>query len=294
MAVEMHVPALGESVLEATVGRWLKSEGDAVGVGDPLVELETEKVAVEVTSEAAGVLEKILRREGETVRVGDVLARLAEGAPAAAAAESRREAAVPAGAATARAVAAGAATSYGGPEAPIAPPKASPTERPPVQPSAGDHAPSAPSARRLADERGINLAQVAGSGPDGRITRQDVVEQAPVIGSRSTGDGAPSAVAEPARLPPAAPPAPPTPTPSSRSEERVRMSRRRLTIARRLVEAQHTAAMLTTFNEADMSAVMALRQQSRAIPSREARRRPRLHVVLHQGRRRRAEELSRP
>jgi 2-oxoglutarate dehydrogenase E2 component (dihydrolipoamide succinyltransferase) len=260
MAVEVHVPTLGESVLEATVGRWLKKEGEPVSVGDPLVELETEKVAVEVAAEAAGTLERITKREGETVHVGDVIAVLRDGTGAGAAVPTAAAAApseAPSASPPPEAPASPAATDGDAPAATTAtaPPVAPPTDREPP--------PTSPSARRMAAEEGVDLAQVSGSGHRGRITREDVAAQA----------GAARAVAPvPAPSPPrsAAPSPPPSvapsPTPAglgARSEERVRLSRRRLTIARRLVEAQQTAAILTTFNEADMTAVMAVRQKRR-------------------------------
>jgi 2-oxoglutarate dehydrogenase E2 component (dihydrolipoamide succinyltransferase) len=269
MAVEVQVPALGESVLEATVGRWLKKEGDAVAVGDPLVELETEKVAVEVAAEAPGVLERIERREGETVHVGDVLAVLANGDRAAAPPVAR--VAARAGTDTppssrAAAPPAPSAPTDGGNEPGTAPPKIAPTDRSSAPPAApGERAPTAPSARRLAAEQGVDLARVAGTGPGGQITRQDVIKQAPRLQTAPTaGQPAGEEVAEarPSAVPPLAVPSV-APTGSARPEERVRLSRRRLTIARRLVEAQQTAAILTTFNEVDMTAVMALRQRRR-------------------------------
>jgi 2-oxoglutarate dehydrogenase E2 component (dihydrolipoamide succinyltransferase) len=253
MAVEVQVPALGESVLEATVGRWLKGEGDRVSVGDPLVELETEKVAVEVAAEAGGVLERILHGEGDTVHVGEVLATLGDGAAAAsppASAEAREE------------------EEEETPEAmtaAVAPPVEAPASRvSQAPPTAGERVPTAPSARRLADERGVDLAQVSGTGPGGRITREDVARQS------SEGTSAPPPASAPPLIPPptptAAPPRAPAASPATapaRREERVRLSRRRLTIARRLVEAQQTAAILTTFNEVDMSAIMELRKRRR-------------------------------
>src|SRR5689334_16232134 len=164
MAVEVHVPALGESVLEATVGRWLKKEGDAVAVGDPLVELETEKVAVEVAAEAPGVIERIDRREGETVHVGDVLAVLANGDRAGASTVTTAAPRPSAGTAPVTPTASlMSSPSDGGAEPGTAPPKIAPTERgsaPTVE--ASERAPSAPSARRLAAEQGIDLAQVRG------------------------------------------------------------------------------------------------------------------------------------
>jgi 2-oxoglutarate dehydrogenase E2 component (dihydrolipoamide succinyltransferase) len=211
MPVEIRVPPLGESIYEATVGRWLKAAGEPVSRGEPLVELETDKVNVEVAAEADGVLASIAQPPGSVVGIGDLLGSIAEG--------------------TAAPVAA--------------------TEH--VTPAAGQGAPATPLARRLAEERQIDLTGVQGSGARGRITREDV--------ERLTADGQPAAPAAAPAPPPALPPVPAAGP--DRREERVRLSRRRQTIARRLVEAQRTAAMLTTFNEVDMSAVMAIRARRR-------------------------------
>jgi 2-oxoglutarate dehydrogenase E2 component (dihydrolipoamide succinyltransferase) len=214
MPWEIRVPLLGESVVEATVGRWLKQEGDPVAVGEPLVELETEKVNTEVPADEAGILERILRHEGETVRPGDVLGIITEKKverPAAREGEPGEE----------------------------------------VTPAA--EARVTPVARRLATELGIDLAQVKGTGPGGRVTKEDVERQAELRKRPLEAE-----VAEKVEAPQVGSSGiagPRTPRP----ETRQRLSRRRLTIARRLVEAQHTAAMLTTFNEADMSAVLELR-----------------------------------
>jgi 2-oxoglutarate dehydrogenase E2 component (dihydrolipoamide succinyltransferase) len=249
MPIEVRVPPLGESVVEATVGRWLKSEGEAVAAGDSLVELETEKVNLEVPAEQSGVVEQIAHHEGDTVRVGDLLGTLAEGAPASRAASPAPEA-----------------------------PRPTPDTRHPTP----DSPPAAPAARRLAEEQGVNLADVQGRGRGGRITVEDVRDHL----EAGTGDGetgrrgngempVASSPPGPSTLPPPVSPSPPlrSAVPVSESpatapartgrEERVRLSRRRLTIARRLVEAQHTAAILTTFNEVDMSAVMDVRRRRR-------------------------------
>ncbi len=251
MPSNVVVPQLGESVVEARVARWLKKVGDRVGAGEPLVELETDKIDLEVGAEQAGVLARIDRQEGEDVKVGDLLAVVepsGNGAGTQPAAPEAPAAASP---------------------APAAPPPAAPA------PTAGG-APAADAAdvratataRRMAEEHAIDLARVPGSGEGGRITKDDVQQY---LGAR-TGGGAPAPAAQapvsarppapPAPRPQEAPAAPTIPArraPGERTEERIRMSKRRATIAKRLVEAQHTAAMLTTFNEADMSAVMALR-----------------------------------
>lgn len=256
MSVEIRVPTLGESIVEATVGKWMKNEGESVAVGDPLVELETDKVNMEVAATGAGVLQSIVKREGETVGIGEVLAVVGDGAnavaPTPAAAPAPVAQAVPA------------------PSAPALVPTA-PAEE---EADGGDVGRATPLARRIAAEHGIDINQVRGTGPGGRVTKDDVnalVERANGASSASTPIApAPVQAAAPPTPPPAAParPAAPAPIPvvstaDGRPEERVRMSRRRQTIARRLVEAQQTAAMLTTFNEIDMSAIMELRKRRR-------------------------------
>ena len=232
MATEIKVPQLGESVVESTVGEWLKQEGDAVAIGDALVELETDKVDVEVGAETAGVLVSIQRQAGDDVAVGDVLGVIDENG----AAEAR----------PAREAAPAAATS------------APPAEEPAAAPAAAEEKERVtPVARRLAEEQGVDVSQISGSGAAGRVTRQDVetyLQQQPAR---------PEPLAE-RKQPAARPTAASTPTfaaDGAQREERVRMSRRRRTIAQRLVEVQQTAAMLTTFNEIDMSAVMSMRKR---------------------------------
>jgi 2-oxoglutarate dehydrogenase E2 component (dihydrolipoamide succinyltransferase) len=209
MATNIVVPELGESVVEARVARWLKKEGDAVAAGDALVELETEKIDLEVSADRAGVLGRIQHGEGADVKVGEVLAVLE-------ASDGKPVAAKPAGAAKADA------------DAPVAKVAASP---------AADVR-ATPTARNVAREEGVKLESVAASGTAGRVMKKDVLNARPSA--------------------PSPPSAPGTPSPARR-EERVRLSKRRATIARRLVEAQRTAAMLTTFNEVDMTALMSLR-----------------------------------
>jgi 2-oxoglutarate dehydrogenase E2 component (dihydrolipoamide succinyltransferase) len=220
------VPQLGESVVEARVARWLKKEGDRVEVGEPVVELETEKIDLEVGAEHGGVLASIKRQEGEDVKVGELLAVVDENGAAAPAPNAEAAKAAPA------------------PE-----PVAAAAPVPPTTAAVGAEDPKAtPTARRMAKDHDVNISALQGSGAAGRVMKQDVQKAI-----------APAAAAKPAPAP-----APPAPRPQARptgdrTEERVRMSKRRQTIARRLVEAQRTAAMLTTFNEIDMSAVMALR-----------------------------------
>jgi 2-oxoglutarate dehydrogenase E2 component (dihydrolipoamide succinyltransferase) len=235
MPVEVRVPALGESVVEATVGAWLKQPGEAVAAGEALVQLETEKVNVDVSAERAGVLGEVQHAEGDTVHPGDVLAILQE--PSAAPAVSQP-------------------ASHAAPTASHAEPAAAP-ER--AAASEADRPHASPIARRMAEEHGLDLAQVVGSGTGGRVTREDVERHL------SRADGSPAAAqpaATAASSQPTAPPAPAAPA-AARREERVRLSRRRLTIAQRLLEAQRTAAMLTTFNEVDMTAIMAIRARGR-------------------------------
>jgi 2-oxoglutarate dehydrogenase E2 component (dihydrolipoamide succinyltransferase) len=217
MSTDIRVPTLGESVTEATIGRWFKKAGDAVAVDEPLVELETDKVTVEVPSPAAGVLGEIKAKNGDTVAVGAVLGSINEGAGGAKAAPKAAE---PAKAA-----------------APAAAPKAAAP-----QPLKVSNDQQAPSVRRLSAESGVNPASVAGSGRDGRVTKGDMLA---VI---AAGPGS-SPVAARA----------PSPAGDQPREERVRMTKLRQTIARRLKDAQNTAAMLTTFNDVDMSAVMEMR-----------------------------------
>jgi 2-oxoglutarate dehydrogenase E2 component (dihydrolipoamide succinyltransferase) len=218
MPANIVVPEVGESIVDARVAKWLRKEGDAVSAGDPLVELETDKIDVEVSAPQAGVLSRIDRKDGEDVKVGEVLGVIDEST---------------------------AAASVPPPGSPSPPPSAERSLR------------ATPTAKKAAEQHDVDLARIKGSGDAGRVMRRDV-EQAAAAGA-GNGKGAQAPSAEPKK-----------PRPSSqaetrrnaeRGEERVRMSKRRATIAKRLVEAQSTAAMLTTFNEVDMSAVMALRER---------------------------------
>ncbi len=248
MSVEIKVPTLGESIVEATVGKWMKQEGDTVAAGEPLVELETDKVNMEVAAPGAGVLQSITKHEGDTVGIGEVLA-VVGGANGA-------EAAAPAGQPAAETPASEA-------PATVAPAEATQASVAPAEAAEEgnnvDSGRSTPLARRIAAEHDLDIQQIKGTGPGGRITRDDVTNYI----RRDTPS--PAAVATPSPAVPAAPAASPpaAPTASGRPEERVRMSRRRQTIARRLVEAQQTAAMLTTFNEIDMTAIMEVRKRRR-------------------------------
>jgi 2-oxoglutarate dehydrogenase E2 component (dihydrolipoamide succinyltransferase) len=228
---EIRVPTLGESVTEATIGKWFKKPGDAVAVDEPLVELETDKVTIEVPAPAAGVLGAVAAKDGDTVAVGAVLGRIEEGA----------------GAPTSRAQPAKAAAA----NAPAPPPPATPPAPTAAPPS---DAPPAPSVRRLSAESGIDAATVAGTGKDGRVTKGDMLAAIERAAAQPTPVAATAATVQ-VRAP--------TPPDDAAREERVRMTRLRQTIARRLKDAQNTAAMLTTFNEVDMSHVMTLRTQYR-------------------------------
>jgi len=211
------VPQLGESVVEARVARWLKKAGDAVIAGEPIVELETEKIDLEVGAEHAGVLVEVRRGEGEDVKVGQLLGVIDTSA------------------------------------VPAAPASASPSSPAPSPEAAGARDRATPTARRVAEEHALDLAQVPGTGEAGRVVKRDVEH----FLARAGGAAPAVPTAQPdVSATPLAPGAV-----GGRREERVRMSKRRATIARNLVDAQHAAAMLTTFNEVDMSAVMALRER---------------------------------
>ncbi len=265
MPTNIVVPELGESVIEATISRWLKQPGERVAAGEPLVELETEKVNLEVAAERAGVLGRIDHPDGTDVRVGDVLGVIDEAAEGQAAPAATSPAPEPTAAAQPTAIMPDpkAQAQDQTPEpaanaAPSASPEATPAEPAPA------NAEVTPVARRMAEQEGVDLAQLAAQAQGRRVTKQDVQAY---LGRQQPG--APAGGAAPATRSPvtaADKPAPSAPASAPaanghRREERVRMSRRRRTIARRLVDAQHTAAMLTTFNEIDMGAVMEIRQR---------------------------------
>ena len=215
---DIRVPTLGESVTEATVGKWFKQPGDAVAVDEPLVELETDKVTLEVPAPAAGVLSDIAVKDGDTVAVGALLGQIKEGAGAA--------------------------------------PKAAPalkavetTKAAPASPTKPTEMPMPPSVRKMAAESGVDPSKVSGTGMHGQVTKGDMlsaIERAAAV---------PTPVSAPVQM------RAPSPADDAAREERVHMTRLRQTIARRLKDAQNTAAMLTTFNEVDMSAVMHMRNQ---------------------------------
>jgi 2-oxoglutarate dehydrogenase E2 component (dihydrolipoamide succinyltransferase) len=224
---EIRVPTLGESVTEATIGRWFKKAGDAVAVDEPLVELETDKVTIEVPAPSAGVLGEISAKDGDTVAVGALLGQINDGA---------------AGAAAKLAQAPAKPTAQAAP-----PPAAAPAAKAP--PAAG---PLAPSVRRISAETGIDASTVPGSGKDGRVTKGDMLAAIEKAASAPTPVNLPAAAVQ-VRAP--------SPADDAAREERVKMTRLRQTIARRLKEVQNTAAMLTTFNEVDMTHIMAMRAQ---------------------------------
>jgi 2-oxoglutarate dehydrogenase E2 component (dihydrolipoamide succinyltransferase) len=227
MAIEIRVPTLGESITEATVGKWFKKTGEAVRADEPLVELETDKVTLEVNAPGPGVLSEIAAETGQTVSIGALLGQLSGvGASAAPAAQA---------------------------EAPKNAPSGAPTAA----------MPPSPSAAKLAGEQKIDVTSVAGTGKRGQVLKGDVLA---AVASAAAAPAAPAPAPATAAVVPFAPPTPaPAPTPrattpdDSAREERVRMTKLRQTIARRLKDAQNTAAMLTTFNEVDMTEVMGMR-----------------------------------
>ena len=234
MTAEITVPALGESITEATVGRWLKSVGDAVDVDEPVVELETDKVTVEVNAPLAGTLGEILVGEGANVEIGAVLGVIAGGGAAAAKEKRRRP----------------AASGLGATAVPAARPPAPEAARPAASRS---EAPLSSAIRKLVEENRLDPVAIPATGKGGRLTKGDVLSFLERSGARIQA------------VPPEPEPAlePPPPEPAARREERVRMTRLRKRIAERLKEAQNTAVMLTTFNEVDMSKVMAVRARCR-------------------------------
>ncbi len=258
MTFEVRVPTLGESIVEATVSKWLKREGEYVAAGEPLLEIETDKVNLEVAAEASGIIQSIAAGEGTTVAINDLLAVITPS-------ETR------------------APDISASPPQPVAPPQPEPTQ----SPNGGD-ALATPVAQRVAAEYEIDIQAISGSGPGGRVTKEDVLKhvqqpptpvappQLPMPAVTPPTPPVTPVVLPPGPSQPTAPPASPTlsATPAlppilkttadaSRREERLRMTRRRQTIARRLVEAQQTAAMLTTFNEIDMSAVAEIRRRKK-------------------------------
>jgi 2-oxoglutarate dehydrogenase E2 component (dihydrolipoamide succinyltransferase) len=238
--ISIKVPPLGESIVEATVARWLKKEGDAVAAGDTLVELETDKVTVEVPALKAGVLARQVKHDGDVVAVDDVLGEIDESASGTPQAPART---APAAEST-------------------TPQRAASSAAP--SPAAASEVRASPAAKRVAAESGVDLAAIAGTGRGGVVSKPDVIEQAGGAPGGARGDGN---AAPPARrteeAPPRAPAVPPKPpaVPGGTRETREKMSTRRKRIAEHLLEAQHATAHLTTFNEIDMSAVSTLRER---------------------------------
>jgi 2-oxoglutarate dehydrogenase E2 component (dihydrolipoamide succinyltransferase) len=216
MATEIRVPTLGESVTEATIGRWFKKTGDAVKRDEPILELETDKVTLEVNAPAAGVLAEITAQDGETVSAGALLGQIGDGA-------STKAETVPAPAAV--------------PKMPL--------------PAASPSMPPSPAAAKIAADNGLDAAAIKGSGIRGQVLKGDVLETIAPPQAKITVPAVQTREPTPVRAP--------APASDAEREERVRMTRLRQTIARRLKDAQNTAAMLTTFNEVDMTEVMALR-----------------------------------
>ena len=229
MPANIVVPEVGESIVDARIAKWLRSEGDVVAAGDPLVELETDKIDLEVGAPQAGVLSRIDRRDGDDVKVGEVLGVIEDAAK-------------------------GAAAPVASAEAPAAAPAKDKAE-------AGRQR-ATPAARKAAERNEVDLAQVQGTGDAGRVMRRDVEKAATTAAPAAQAPTPPPAEPRPPVVARPSVPVAEAPAPAgTRSEERVRMSKRRATIAKRLVEAQSTAAMLSTFNEVDMSAVMSLRER---------------------------------
>ncbi|HEY1632865.1 MAG TPA: 2-oxoglutarate dehydrogenase complex dihydrolipoyllysine-residue succinyltransferase [Rhizomicrobium sp.] len=237
MSIDIKVPTMGESVTEATVARWFKKEGDSVARDEPLLELETDKVTVEVPAPASGALQSISVQEGATVQVGAILGAISEGAAGASPSAPVRnpDAAAPKPAAPKPV------------EAPKVEAPRAEAPKPAPQAAPASDAPVMPSVRRIAEESGLDPASLQGSGRDGRVVKGDMLA---ALEARASQRPQPAAVAIPSG-----------PRPRADREERVKMSRLRKTIALRLKESQNTAAQLTTFNEVDMSHVMALRSE---------------------------------
>ena len=240
MPVNIVVPEVGESIVDARVAKWLRKEGDTVAAGDALVELETDKIDIEVPAPSPGVIKSIAHGDGADVKVGDVLGVIDETAKGAAA-----------------------------PAAPASPSQPAPAAGQKPAPAESSRTRATPTARKAAEEKEVDISKVKGSGDAGRVMRRDVEAASP---ERSASPEEPANLAEPpshktpagAKADVKAPPAPVRAASGDRSEERQRMSKRRATIAKRLLEVQSTAAMLTTFNEVDMSAVQAVRERHKA------------------------------
>lgn len=239
MTTEIKVPALGESISEATIASWLKKPGDAIQMDETLVELETDKVTLEVNAPVSGVLGALSAAEGDTVEMGDLLGVIEDGAAASPSAPAPEKA------------------------APKAAPSPAPSATPAPEPQVSAHDKLAPSVAKLASEQNINVAQVQGTGKDGRVLKADLLAFSArgSAGSNSANTAKSTAPQISLDLSPASAPQRENSPQDAPREERVKMTRLRKTIATRLKEAQNTAAMLTTFNEVDMTNVMAARKQ---------------------------------
>jgi 2-oxoglutarate dehydrogenase E2 component (dihydrolipoamide succinyltransferase) len=263
MAVKIVVPDLGESVVEATVGEWLKKEGDRVQAGEPLVSLETDKVDLDVAATQSGVLGKIERQTGEDVQIGDLLVVIEEeGGQAASQTSSQAAPETSQAAQNGKETRSKAETTETKPAEAVPKPEAAETKADETDAELR----ATPVAKRMAAEKGVDIAEIPGAGPGGRVTKRDVESYVQERETAKPATPAETRVPEQQRTPAGEgvpQPSPERPSRDGRGEERVRMSRRRRTIAERLVEAQQTAAMLTTFNEVDMKAVMDLRQRRR-------------------------------
>lgn len=256
MAIEIRVPALGESVTEATVGQWFKKPGDPIKADEPVVELETDKVTVEVPAPGAGVLSEIRAEKGATVSIGAVLGSISEEAGSSKAPAGGEEA-TPAIKASAQPGSTTAAPAAPKPAA-QKPAAASATPSRAAAAAPAEAMPPSPAARKIMEEKGLSAAEISGSGRRGQILKGDVLaaDRARPAPATAVAPEAPAPAVVPVQQLRA-----PSPPNDAAREERVKMSRLRQTIARRLKDAQNTAAMLTTFNDVDMSAVMKLRAE---------------------------------
>jgi len=274
MSIEIKVPPLGESVAEGTIARWMKSVGDAVAQDEPVAELETDKVTLELPAPAAGVLSSIVAEAGATVGIDAVIALMEEGAVA-----------------DAPAKAADAAPSSQAPAPTTAPapaPTPAPAPSPSPSPASADH-PLSPAVKRLVEENNLDPRRIPATGKDGRLTKGDVLT---AIESGSAKAAAPAASSLTASAPVSSQPPAVMPRSDNPREERVPMTRLRKVIAQRLKDAQNTAAMLTTFNEVDMSKVMALRSDYRDVFEKNIWGAVGLHVVFCPCRDSRAQGIS--
>jgi 2-oxoglutarate dehydrogenase E2 component (dihydrolipoamide succinyltransferase) len=248
MTTEIKVPTLGESVTEATVAKWFKAVGDAVQVDEPLLELETDKVTMEVNAAVSGTLSEIVAEEGADVEVGALLGAIAEGAVAAA----------PKAAPAAASAPAPAAAPAPAPAPALAPAQAAAPAAAPAPAAATAH-PLSPAVRKLVEENSLDASKISGTGKDGRLTKGDVLAAMEAGTAKASAPAAPTPVA--AAPAPAATSAQFPPRPIGPREERVKMTRLRRVIAQKLKDAQNTAAMLTTFNEVDMTNLLAVRNE---------------------------------